>query len=177
MIIDIGDAIVVLGDSLLSEAIAKLTGPVSHIGMVSKKTCNEPGCTNPAHWEVTQALSDGIKTLTLAGTMATARYGYCLHDNLFALPDRQKMVAWGLKQIGVPYAFKDLALEAIDAITRTETASIYFDENGADICSQYYSMAAIQVGRSCDVSPRKATPSDWFEYSLKQTSWLTQPIT
>ena len=169
MIIDIGDAIVVLGkDFVLSWAISKFTGPVSHIGLVTKVT---------PEVEVTQALSDGIRTLTLDATMASARYGYCLHDRLFVLADRQKMVAWGLKQIGVPYAFKDLALEAIDAITRTETASIYFDENGADICSQYYSMAAIQVGRSCDVSPRKATPSDWFEYSLKQTSWLTQPIT
>ncbi len=167
MIIDIGDAIVVLGDSALSWAISKITGPVSHIGLVTKVV--------PVV-EVTQALGDGIKTLTLPETMATARYGYCLHDNLFPLADRQKMVAWGLKQLGTPYAFADLALEAIDALTGSEKASIFFDQDGADICSQYFSLAAIQVGRSCGITPRKATPSDWLHYSLAQTSWSTQPI-
>ena len=33
--IEIGDVIAVLGKGLLSEAISKLTGPVSHVGIVT----------------------------------------------------------------------------------------------------------------------------------------------
>jgi len=165
--IAIADAVTVLGNGALSWGISKFTGPVSHIGLV---TAIEPVV------QVTQALRDGIKTLTLAETMANVRYGYVLHDTTFEDAARAKMVAWGLKQIGTPYAFGNLALEALDALLNTEKFSIYFDEDGADICSQYFSLAAASIGRSCDITPRKATPSDWFNFSLRSPSWLTQPI-
>src|SRR5580704_1344025 len=98
-----------LGDSTLSKLIARITAgnspiEVSHVGLFTRKTCDEPDCVNPAHWMVTQALAPGIVTITLAASMNGAAAAYCLDDPTLDEASREKIVNYALGQQGIQYA-------------------------------------------------------------------------
>lgn len=171
MIIERGDIWAGMGRSIPAWLIGKFTGPVSHLGLFTG-----PGPLVPGPLLVTQALGQGIVTLTLEETMADAKYGYCLHCNDISAADRAEMVRYALTFVGTKYATSNLFWEGVSAITGDEKWSILMADDGKDICSQYVSVDYIHIGMSCEISPRKATPTDWFNYSLAQPNWLTQPL-
>lgn len=149
-----GDVIAIRGKGILSDAIADLTGEVSHVGLVT------------GDGMVTQALSHGIVTISLAQTLADAKAGYCLSDPNLAEEDRGKLVAWALTKIGTPYAFNNLALELLDIIDRTEKWNIFLDSDKEEICSEFVALAYLSIGRDFGVSPRVCTPSQCLNYAL-----------
>src|ERR1017187_4061048 len=171
MIVEPGDIIAIRNKGLLPDAIAALTGPISHVGLVTAVGFE----SRPQNILVTQALGDGIRTLTLAETMATARYGYCLHCNDISAADRAEMVRYALTFVGTKYADANLFWEGVSAITGDEKWSILMADDGKDICSEFVSLDYLHIGMSCGISPRKATPTDWYHYSFN-TNWLTQPL-
>ena len=176
MIVEPGDIWAGMGRGLPAWLIGEFTGPVSHLGIFTECLCDSPPCLDPEHWLVTQALGAGIETLTLAETMATARYGYVLHCTDISAADRAEMVRYALTFVGTAYADANLFWEGVSAITGDEKWAILMADDGRDICSEFVSVDYIHIGMSCEISPRKATPTDWFNFSLAQPNWLTQPL-
>lgn len=164
MIIETGDVIAVMGKGLLSKMISKLTGPVSHVGIVTGRNCSVGKCMNYNHINVTQALDKGITTITLASTLLNAEHGYCLQRDGISDDDRAKMAKYALSLTGTGYAYTNLFWQAVKQITGKPQWTEYFDSDKDDICSELVALAYLHVGLDFGVSPRDCTPSDCYNY-------------
>src|ERR1700722_9046412 len=168
-IIEPGDIIAIKGNGIVSGLIAHFSrGPISHVGLV---TCSGPDYDSIL---VTQSL-DTIKTITLAETMASSKYGYCLHSNIIDGDSRLKISNYALAQLGHVYPYSNIFWQLIKAITGNAKYTEYLDKPRSvmEICSELVAYSYLEAGLDFTISPQDITPSDIFHYALIN-NWLVQ---
>lgn len=168
-IIEPGDVIGLMGRGPISSLIASFTGPISHVGIVSR------GGSDYGSIEVTQALST-VKTLSLAETLAHAKYGYCLHGNNVGQDARNIIVGQALMLVGSKYAYGNLFWQMLKQVTGKDKFTEYMDDDHEVICSELVALCYLKAGLDFGVSPRDCTPTDCLHYALRTAGWLTQPL-
>jgi hypothetical protein len=168
--IDIGDVIAIRGSGLVSNLICDFTGVISHVGMATRKGASADEI------EVTQARTT-VETLTLAETIAGARYAYALHALDLSGYERQYLRGEVLNKRGVGYDYLDLLWQAADKTFRTDWFTEQLHSGGQEICSELVGQAYAAIGRNFAVPAADATPSDLFDYALANPArWAILPL-
>jgi len=167
-VIEIGDVIAILGRGWISGLISSFSGPVSHVGVV---TCNGPDYDNIL---VTQAMST-VQTITLADTLANAKYGYCLHNNDLTGEARDKIANYAIGQVGNKYPYSNIFFQMLKQVTGNPKWTEFMDKSKEEICSELVAYSYLEAGLDFGVSPRDCTPSDCFNHALNW-GWLIQKL-
>lgn len=175
MIISTGDVIAIKGRGVISNLISKFSGTVSHVGLVTGRSCGIEYCPDYNHINVTQALST-VKTLSLTTTMANAQFGYCLHSNSIPVEARKIMADYALSRLGQAYPYSNLFWQSMKQITGNPKWTEYLDSDREEICSELVAIAYLKAGYDFGVSPRDCTPTNCLDFALKQLDWLVQPL-
>jgi len=157
-----GDVMAIRGSSLLSNLICDITGPISHVGMVLDVARPVPDAIT-----VIQALAE-IESLTLAESIADARYAYILHALDLSDDERARICASARAKLGVSYDYLDLLWQANDKLFRTDWFTEHLHSPRQEICSEFVAQDYAAIGRTFGVPADDATPVDIFEFALAQ---------
>ncbi len=156
---DYADIVVIRGRSLLSRMIEKLTGFVSHVGIV----------TVPFKWPwdslVTQALTT-VQDVSLYETVIGTDGAYLLHAKNLTDDQRLHVAMWARTQLGVAYDYKDIGYQFLDNTFHTEWFTQKYASPKKFICSELVAKAYATIELDFGVPARSATPEEIYVFAL-----------
>ena len=135
-----GDVLAIRGPGWLSDAIDHLTGNAgaSHVGLI---VCVE----DPPGPVVVEALSH-VRVRMLSESIAAAIHAWVITDLTVTDDQRRKIVAKALSMSADPYNYGAIALQLLDAETRSRWFTEHFVQTKYPICSMLDGLALQDAG-------------------------------
>ena len=159
-----GDILGIQGNSWLSDAIMRATGPgpLSHVGI----------CTADSPFlQITEALAK-VQTRPIEVSINQAVAAWSLEWISITISQQWEMVRKALSYSAEDYGYIDIALQGADSLAGTRWFTQKFAERRLPICSMLDDLCASSAGLSLGVTPNSCTPNDIWRFANRNPGIL-----